>query len=184
MPVTLTDIELASAYYPILIDLAKKKQTVSYGELVNLAKNKNPDKAVVRNAIPVSAGRRLEVVRLFTTQKCLPDITALVVNGNAGECGDSYLAHFDAEAIREDIYEYDWEGVSSEFNLYLTTIRPSESRTSRSRGSARKLMAEHYRQHRNDYFDNIADHRELIIGQLMEGYAVEECFEPFLRKAF
>jgi hypothetical protein len=184
MPVTLTDIELASAYYPILINLAKKKQTVSYGELVNLAKNDNPDKAGVQNAIPVSTGRRLEVVRKFTTQKNLPDITALVVNGNAGECGDNYLAHFDAEAIREEIYEYDWEGVSNEFNLYLTEIRPSEPRPSRSREIAIKLMADHYRNHRNDYFDNIADNRELIITQLMEGYAVKDCFEPFLRNAF
>src|SRR3989339_1531435 len=70
--ITLTDVQLASAYYPILVDLAKHKHCLTYGELVDRAKTEYPDKAVVRNAIAVSTGRRLDVVRLFTSERDLP----------------------------------------------------------------------------------------------------------------
>ena len=54
--VTLTDVHLASAYYPILIDLAKHKHCLTYGELVARAKQAYPDKQVVQKAIAVSTG--------------------------------------------------------------------------------------------------------------------------------
>lgn len=48
--VTLIDVQLASAYYPILVDLAKHKHCLTYGELVERAKNEYPDRAVVRGS--------------------------------------------------------------------------------------------------------------------------------------
>ena len=36
--ITLNDVQLASAYYPILVDLAKHKHCLTYGELVDKAK--------------------------------------------------------------------------------------------------------------------------------------------------
>lgn len=40
--VTLIDIQLASVYYPILVDLAKHKHCLTYTELVDRAKHENP----------------------------------------------------------------------------------------------------------------------------------------------
>ena len=34
--ITLTDVQLASAYYPILVDLARHKHCLTYSELVLL----------------------------------------------------------------------------------------------------------------------------------------------------
>ena len=41
--VTEADLELASAYYPILIEVAKQQQTIFYGDLVDLAKKRYPE---------------------------------------------------------------------------------------------------------------------------------------------
>lgn len=84
--ITLNDVQLARAYYPILIDLAKHKHCLTYGELVNKAKEMYPDLEYVKNAIAVSTGRKLDVVRLFTVEENLPDITSLIINQDKGEC--------------------------------------------------------------------------------------------------
>ena len=49
--ITLNDVQLAAAYYPILIDLAKHKHCLTYGELVEKAQEMYPDKECVQNAI-------------------------------------------------------------------------------------------------------------------------------------
>ena len=95
--ITLNDVQLAAAYYPILIDLAKHKHCLTYGELVDRAKEENPEKEVVQNAIAISAGRKLDVVRLFTIDRELPDVTSLVINKGQGECGTGFTDHFDPE---------------------------------------------------------------------------------------
>ena len=93
--VTLVDVQLASAYYPLLVDLAKHKHCVTYGELVDKAKAEYPDRQVVQRAIAVSTGRRLDVVRMFTTERNLPDLTSLVINKGSGECGIGFTRSFD-----------------------------------------------------------------------------------------
>ncbi|XAZ48667.1 hypothetical protein AAHB44_19630 [Pseudomonas simiae] len=82
--ITLIDVQLASVYYPILVDLAKHKHCLTYSELVDRAQCENPDHPVVQNAIPVSTGRRLDVVRLFTNERGLPDLTSLVISKSSG----------------------------------------------------------------------------------------------------
>lgn len=46
-----------------------------------------PGNTPVQNAIPVSAGRRLDFVRELTQQRALPDISAWVVHQGTGEVG-------------------------------------------------------------------------------------------------
>ncbi|TKF95342.1 hypothetical protein, partial [Vibrio sp. F13] len=86
--ITLNDVQLAAIYYPILVDLARHKHCLTYGELVKRAKESHPDAEYVQRAIPVSAGRKLDVVRLFTSERGLPDVTSLIINKTAGECGN------------------------------------------------------------------------------------------------
>ena len=71
--VTTIDLEVASVYYPILIAKAKSRSTVTYGELVQLAKGLHPDNTIIQKTIPVSIGRRLDVVRIFTNKLNLPN---------------------------------------------------------------------------------------------------------------
>ena len=104
--ITLTDVQLASAYYPLLIDMAKHKRCLSYGELVEKAKKEYPNKPVVQNAIAVSTGRRLDVVRIFTAERKFPDLTSLVVNKGSGECGIGFTQHFDPKVARELVFSF------------------------------------------------------------------------------
>ena len=176
--ITLNDVQLARAYYPILIDLAKHKHRLTYGELVNKAKEMYPDLVYVQNAIAVSAGRKLDVVRLFTAECDLPDITSLIINQNKGECGTGFTDHFDPVEKRAEVYAYDWSGVSSDFDLYNASAeRQTIPKKRIKRAEAKKISFAYYKEHKGDYPSSIRDKREKIIAYLMEGYSVEESYE-------
>jgi hypothetical protein len=59
-------------------------------QLVDEAKRLSPYDAVIRSAIAVSAGRRLNVVRIFTNQHDMPDLTSLAISKTAGECSVAF----------------------------------------------------------------------------------------------
>lgn len=73
---TQVDLELALAFYAVLVEEASLRQTTTYGSLVERAKIAFPENETVQNAIPVSVGRRLDFVRTFTDQPQLPDLFA------------------------------------------------------------------------------------------------------------
>lgn len=175
--ITLTDVQLASAYYPILIDLAKHKHCLTYGELVERAKSLYPDKSVVQNAIAVSAGRRLDVVRIFTSERELPDLTSLIINKGLGECGIGFTQHFDPKATREQVFAFDWNEVSTDFDGFVqhteSAIKP---RKKVKEHEALKLMAEHYKNNKSTLPASVREHRELIVELIMEGFSPEEAF--------
>lgn len=175
--ITLTDVQLASAYYPILIDLARHKHCLTYGELVERAQRLYPDKPVVKNAIAVSTGRRLDVVRLFTSERDLPDLTSLIINKGLGECGIGFTQHFDPKATREKVFAYDWSEVSTDFDGFLqhteTAIKP---RKKVKKQKALELMAEHYKNNRSTLPPSVREHRELIVELIMEGLSPEDAF--------
>jgi len=69
---TQTDYVLAKAFYPLLIDIVKNQQEVTFQQFVENAKSQYPQIKEVQNAIPVSTGRGLEYIRIFTTREKLP----------------------------------------------------------------------------------------------------------------
>jgi hypothetical protein len=180
--VTLIDVQLASAYYPILIDLAKHKHCLTYGELVERAQSEYPDRPAVRKAIAVSTGRRLDVVRMFTAERKLPDLSALVINKNSGECGSGFPRSYDSKVTREQVFAFDWSAVSTDFDGFIkgteTAIKP---RKKVKEAQARVLMAEHYKQHKSTLPAEVRNHRELIVELIMEGFPPEEAFAQCLR---
>lgn len=175
--ITLTDVQLASAYYPILIDLAKHKHCLTYGELVEHAQHLYPDRPVVQNAIAVSTGRRLDVVRIFTSERELPDLTSLIINKGMGECGIGFTQHFDPKAVREQVFAFDWSEVSTDFDGFVkhteSAIKP---RKKVKKPQALELMAEYYKQHKDTLPASIREHREMIVELIMEGFLPEEAF--------
>ncbi len=72
--VTANAVRLAAAYFPILMDCAKEGRTVTYGELIAEARARRPDDEDVSNAIPVSTGRKLDVIASFCRDRGLPDL--------------------------------------------------------------------------------------------------------------
>jgi hypothetical protein len=175
--ITLKDVQLASAYYPLLIDIAKHKHCVTYGELVQKAKNAYPDLPVVQNAIAVSTGRRLDVVRIFTTERDLPDLTSLVISKSSGECGAGFTRNFDPKSAREKVYAYDWSSVTTDFDGFVHTAESAiKPRKKRKENEALIQMAEFYTLNKTQLPESIKEQRELIIELLMEGFTPEEAF--------
>lgn len=176
--ITLNDVQLASAYYPILVGLAKVKRRLTYSELVDQAKEMYPDLEYVQGAIPVSTGRKLEVVRMFTSERKLPDVSSLIINKGQGECGTAYTNRFDPEKTREEVYSYDWSEVTTEFDLFIETAEKNAiPKKRRKRPEALKLMSAFFQQNKNHYPSSIKDHREEIIILLMEGFSEKEAFD-------
>ena len=174
---TPNDIQLALAYFPILVDLAKQKENVEYGKLVAMAKAKYPNNPVVQRAIAVSTGRKLAVVRSFTDDRGLPDITSLVVNRNSGECGDGFTDYFDPEHARKKVFDFDWSKVSSDFDKF--TKRPETIITPRKQmkeQEAVEIMAQFYQKNKEQLPSSVRQKRDLIIELLIEGLTPENAF--------
>lgn len=175
--ITLNDVQLASAYYPILIDLAKHKHCLTYSELVERAKEAYPDKPAVQNAIAVSTGRKLDVVRIFTKERGLPDLTCLIINKGIGECGSGFTDHFDPVAAREEVFAKDWSSVSSDFDGFIKHSESAVTPRKRIRlPAARELMSQYYSTHKAQLPPNIAKQRDLILELLMDGFTPAEAF--------
>jgi len=180
--ITLNDVQLAALYYPILIDLAKHKHCLTYGELVDKAKELYPEKEIVQNAIAVSAGRKLDVVRLFTDERGMPDLTSLIISKTTGECGSGFTDHFDPEAARKKVFDFDWTDVSTDFDMYINSAKNQVTpRKKRKREEAKKLMSEYYSSHKNYLPANIADQRDHIIELLMEGFDSVYAYEQAVK---
>ena len=96
---TAYDIVLSTIYLPILIQVAKDKKTITYGNLVQGAKELHPDNEYAQRSIPVTAGRRLNVPRQILRDNSLPDLSSLVVSASSGKTGDAY--HLNPETERK-----------------------------------------------------------------------------------
>ena len=180
--ITLIDVQLASVYYPILVDLAKHKHCLTYSELVDRAQCENPDHPVVQNAIPVSTGRRLDVVRLFTNERGLPDLTSLVISKSSGECGSFFTRHFDPVAARKQVFEFDWSVATADFDGFVSvTTQAVKPRQKVKKPQAIQCMAAYYQTNKATLPVRVSEYREAIIDLIMEGFSAEEAYLIALR---
>ncbi|MBS9996653.1 hypothetical protein J4H39_05015 [Vibrio alginolyticus] len=176
--ITLNDVQLAAVYYPILVELARHKHCLTYGELVKRAKESHPDIEYVQRAIPVSAGRKLDVVRLFTSERGLPDVTSLIINKTAGECGNGVTEYFDPVKLRDEVFAYDWSSVSDDFDMYIETAEQKATPPVRlSRADAMAMTLDFFKANRASLPKAISQHRDDIINLILEGYKTEEAFK-------
>ncbi|MBY0292120.1 MAG: hypothetical protein K2W92_02395 [Alphaproteobacteria bacterium] len=181
--ITLIDLQLASVYYAILIDLAKHKNCLTYGELVERAKQEYLDRPVVQKAIAVSAGRRLDVVRLFTDERELPDLTSLVIGKASGECGTGFTNHFDPKKTREKVFEFDWSDVTTDFDGFLkSTEQEIKPRKKVKEPEALKVMAEYYKENKATLSSEVRLHKDAIVELIMEGFSAAEAFSSVVRQ--
>ena len=182
--VTVTDVQLAGAYYPILVEAARQERTLTYGELVKQAKSRFPDLSYVKAAIAVSAGRRLDVVRQFTNEQNLPDVTALVINQADGECGKGFTDSFNPELVRQQVFAFDWKDVSTGFDSFLSkAMQEATPRKRRTHAVARRLMWAHYKQYKNELPASIANNRDKLITLLADGYSATVAYEKVIGEA-
>jgi len=174
---TTADIEIGRIYYGLLIDRAPSGRLLSYGDLVAAAKAAHPDNEFVQRAIAVSAGRRLEAVRVFTNQRAYPDITSLVVNASTGEVGSAFGT--DPVARRAEIAAFDWSSVDDQFGefiVHLHAARPVK-RNKVKRDEAKRLIWEFFDEHRQTLPPSLAFDRVRLQEMVMDGDAVADAFE-------
>ena len=175
--VTLTDVQLASVYYPILVDLAKHKHCLTYSELVERAKQEYPDRPVVQSAIAVSTGRRLDVVRMFAEERDVPDLTSLVINKGSGECGVGFARSFDPQAARAEVFAFDWEKLTPDFDGFIThTKTVITPRKPVKEPQALAMMSAYYLANKAKLPVAIRESRERILEMIKEGFSAEEAF--------
>lgn len=179
MNVTESDLTVASAFYPILVECARQSppRKVTYGELIALARERFPKVEAVQSAIPVSAGRRLDVVRMFLNKERLPDLTSLVVNASTGEVGEAFGAN--PERARDQVASFDWSAVATEFDLHIADLRRKVAARAKpriERDEAKRLMSAYYREHRAKLPKEITARREAIIELIQGGSTPEDAF--------
>lgn len=180
---TPTDLELALAFFSVLVEHARRRETITYGELVKRAQARFPTSEAVAKAIPVAVGRRLDFVREFTRQRALPDLSSLVVNKSTGECGVGFTRSFDPDRARSEVFAHNWAEVSEEFAEAVATVRERALKPKKplSHDQATRRMSDYYFANRAALPTTVRVHRELIIRLLMSGVAPEEAITQALR---
>jgi len=190
--VTETDAALAIAYYPLLVDLVTRRRTITFKDFVELAKATYAENPAVQNAIPVSTGRRLEFVRVFTAIHDLPDLSAWVT-GKDGKNSATFQKDFDPEEQRRLSAEVDWSAYEAAWEAHAAELRKRAQRIKkRSEAEARGMMAEVALEMRSrieaaipnpgklPYVELVKPFRETILQDLMSGLDPRDVFENVL----
>ena len=187
-----TDIALAVAYYPMLIELAVERRTMSFNEFVKRAKNRYPENPFVQSAIPTSTGRRLEFIRIFTKKNGLPDLSVWITNKD-GKNSTSYENDFDAKNERDKSAMLNWidyQDAWDEHKLYLKKLAIRLTR--RKEKEALSLMAKFALEmrpriqaaipnpHSLSYDKLVRQFREPILEGLMEGRDPENVLQDVI----
>lgn len=181
--VTQVDLALATAYFPILVQMAQAKETLTYSQLVEKAKQMYPKNELVQSAIPVSTGRRLDVVRAFTQDFGCPDLSSLVVSKGSGECGSGFTRSFNPEAIREEVFNFDWSSLKTNFDGFVTAVAEKIKPKKRLKPEeARKLMSDYYQANKAQLPSEIKEFREYIIEMISEGISASDAFSDCLSR--
>ena len=180
MNITETDLTIAAALYPVLVDCARQNpaRKLTYGSLLEEAKARFPNLDAVQMAIPISLGRRLDVVRIFLDSQKYPNLTSLIVNADTGEVGSAFGA--DPERVRAEVGAFDWSSVSRDFDLHIAGLREAVSvrkKPKLSREEAKEAMALHYRKNQASYPKDVGKKREKIIEMIRDGFSAEDAFK-------
>lgn len=125
---TAVDLHLASCYYPVLLELARNRQTLTYQQLVEVVQQRHPGDSKVQKMIPVRSGRILGVIYHFAERHGLPRISTLIVkttgdSQHGGDCGIGVSSHLDCASEREQCFAFDWEGHVPMFSKFITETR-------------------------------------------------------------
>jgi len=100
------DIFFAKIYLPILIEVAKSKKCISYGDLVAKSKALHPNDEDIQKSIPRHVGRRLNYLRQRLNLHNLPDLSSLVINNTTQTTGYSY--HLNPTTEQKKVFNCDW----------------------------------------------------------------------------
>jgi hypothetical protein len=189
---TETDVALAIAYYPMLVEISARQEKITFDQFVQNAKARYPKDQAIQNAIPVSTGRRFEFVRIFTELNGFPDLSAWVVN-KAGKNSAAYSADYDPDVERENSADTDWSLYQSEWDAHVAELKKLAVKLKRRKpDEARKLMADFARKMRSKIEASVPNKKKLpysrlikpyqprLMESLMEGLDIEQVFNDII----
>ncbi|MGJ7565261.1 hypothetical protein ACSFBM_15520 [Variovorax sp. GB1R11] len=172
---TPTDAHLARIYYDILLDHARNHpgQAIRYKEVLERARRAHPNDEVVQSAIPISMGRRLEVIVQFLGEHQLPPLTCLAVN-ETSQPGASYRAvNGSWQADMDVVSGYDWSRWRGQWDSHLDAARKAAVQLKRRKEQeALNLVHEAYVAGQIPKLSQ--DQKNQLIELLREGLAMED----------
>jgi hypothetical protein len=148
--ITKLDVHLAKLYAPILLKLGNEKKTTTYAGLIATARGVYPTDQHISNAIPVSTGRRLDIIRIIALKNDMPDLTALVVSSATDRPGA--LGPQDP-AVLSQVLSFDWQGRQLCFddiekNVYGLSQKNTLKKPKIKREDALHMMSEFNKAHK------------------------------------
>lgn len=184
---TYADVHLGRIYFDILLEQARNApgKPIRYGDMVERAKAAHPEDDIVKNAINISVGRRLDVVVKFCREHELPDLACLAVN-QGGTPGERYEKDngvvWEKEMAR--VAGSDWNEWTGHWNVYVTNATKSAITLKRVKEQdARAIRYEYFNGHRGLYSSYTEEQAEAILELIMEGHAANSAFEEILGRA-
>jgi hypothetical protein len=120
---TFNDIDIGSRLYEALVQQAKANAgaSITYGQLLTLARQIHPKDAVLGRAVPVGIGAKLLFVEEFCSANGYPNLACLAVNQSTLKPGPGYQG--DWEADKRAVAAFDWSSADARLAAYARTTR-------------------------------------------------------------
>jgi hypothetical protein len=179
---TPTDAHLARIFYDILLEQAQHHpgQAIRYKEVLERARRSHPKDEVVQSAIPVSIGRRLEVIVQFMREHQLPPLTCLAVN-ESRQPGASYRpVNGSWQADMGAVSAHNWSQWRGKWDIHIERARKAALPLKRRKEQqARNLVHEAYLAQRVPRLSH--DEKEQLVELLRDGLSVEDAMAELAR---
>lgn len=192
--ITELDLRLASYYFPILTEIAKRKprQTITYGDLLKEARKRHPEyfhnEEGRQRESDYSTGRRLGTIWRFTEKYGYPIISTLVVNATTGECGRGVTENLDPIEERRKVYSFDWDTDAPEFLAHLkyeeeiNRKRKVKKPKTLSSQEAAESLGNYWKETKDRWPAHLANHRDELIEEIEKGYDPATVFSGWVLK--
>ena len=182
-----TDIDniTARCYFPMLKEIAKSENELTYKEFNELAKLIYPDIKEIQKAVAINLGRRFEYIRLYLRKHGLPDLSAWIVNYQL-KSSPEYKNDFDPKDERQKTLKENWDlypGDPDWGPAIVLTQEAMDLLKKRTAKSATHLMARtaiKYKDRLDYKSKKLANARDDILLELMNGKDPTEVFNEYL----
>lgn len=178
MKITTTDTHLAAIYYDVLLEHARIKPitAIRYKQVIKRARLLHPNDDIVASAIPVSIGRRLDLIVEFVRLNQLPPLTCIVVN-ETGKPGDNFKIVGESwEADMHAVAEHDWAVWKGKWDFYMqATNKGAIKLTRRKEKIALEMVHDEYRAGK---IPKLSDAKKVqLVTLLMDGLSMDDAVQ-------
>jgi hypothetical protein len=177
---TSTDLHLARIYYDVLVDhaVACPGTALRYADVISQAQERHPADEALESAIPISMGRRLDVIARFVADHGLPPLTCLAVNAS-GKPGRSYKpVHGNWEADMLAVSRHDWSACRDRWDAYVHDgVRKARKLKRRSKEDAAQEYWNYWKNTLGGTIRFSEEEKQGVLAMLREGHTAQEAFQ-------